>query len=317
MKIFKYKKFKTLIIVIFLNFFAKNLLAFGGSMSGGGMGGGGMSGGIGSSGNSGPKSGISIVDPQGKSFNCQPFVDQKWETTNFEDSWNGVYFSVGAEISKFSGDYKVSDSKVGNIFDSSYVMPDFDKEKRNFKFSGQNTSPFITVGGGMLIDRVYLATDLEIRASNMSSNIDVVLNEKHKDPANDKLDIKSKMQYDIKNYVIYNAKIGYLIHDRTLIYFNAGLGSFSSYDISMKDYQITVEDTTTSPPIRLSIGSEFALSNHFRLFGDFSHWVIPEIQGTFSIRKSGSEYVNKSRTEVSFNSRLKVNSAKLGILYRF
>jgi opacity protein-like surface antigen len=312
MKIFKQKNFKILTIVFFLNFFAKNLFAFGGSMAGGSMGRGGM----GDSGNSGPKSGISIVDPQGKSFNCQPFVDQKWESTNFEDSWNGVYFSIGAEISKFSGDFKISDSKIGNIFDSTYIIPDFDKEKRNFKFSGQNKSPFITVGGGMLIDRVYLATDLEIRASNMSSTIDVVLNEKHKDPANDKFDIKSKMQYDIKNYVMYNAKIGYLINDRSLIYFNAGLGSFSSYDISMKDYGINVEDTSTSPPIRLSIGSEFALSNHFRLYGDFSHWVIPQIQGNFSIKPKELPS-NFHGTDVSFNSRLKINSTKIGILYRF
>jgi len=313
MKIFKHKNFKILTIAIFLNFFAKNLLAFGGSMSGGGMGGGGMGG----SSNSAPKSGISIVDPQGKSFNCQPFVDQKWESTNFEDSWNGVYFSIGAELSKFSGDYKISDSTIGMLFDSTYVMPDFDNQKRNFKFSGQSTSPFITVGGGMLIDRVYLATDLEIRASNMSSNIDVVINEIYKDSANNKSGIKSKIQYDIRNYVMYNAKIGYLIRDRSLIYFNAGLGSFSSYDISMKDYQLSVEDTETSPPIRLSVGSEYALSNHFRLYGDFSHWIIPEVQGNFSIKKTNSLSNNQQGTEVSFSSRLKVQSVKVGILYRF
>jgi len=156
------------------------------------------------------------------------------------------------------------------------MVPDFDSEKRNFKFRGQNASPFVTVGGGMLIDRLYLATDLEIRASNMSSSIEVLMTEIYLDPANNKTNIKSKIQYDIKNYLMYNAKVGYLINDRSIVYLNAGLGSFSSFDISMKDYGIITNDSSTSPPIRLSIGAEYALSNHFRVYSDFSHWIIPE-----------------------------------------
>jgi hypothetical protein len=317
MNIFNNKNFKILTIVFFLNFFAKNLFAFGGSMAGGSMGGGGMGGGMGGSGNSGPKSGISIVDPQGKSFNCQPFVDQKWESNNFEDSWNGVYFSVGAEISKFSGDFKITDSKIGNVSTFNTLIPYFSEEKRNFNFSGQSTTPFATVGGGMILNNIYLATDLEIRASEMSSTIDVIINEKNNDPALEKTNIKSKMNYSMKNYIMYNAKIGYLIHSRSLIYFNAGLGSFSSYEISMKDYSIKTDDTSSSPPIRLSIGSEFALSNHFRLYGDFSHWIIPQVQGDFTILKNGSSQGQQFGTDVSFNSKINVQSFKFGILYRF
>ena len=182
------------------------------------MGGGGMGG----SGNSGTKSGISIVTPNGTSLECTPFVDNKWESDEFSDYWNGLYFSLGFEYSKFSGDYKISDSKPGKPFDTSSMIPDFDSDKRNFKFRGQNTSPFITIGGGMLIDRLYLATDLEIRASTMSSSIDVVMTETYSDTTKNKTNVKSKIQYDIENYLMYNAKIGYLINDRSLVYFNAG-----------------------------------------------------------------------------------------------
>ena len=286
-------------------------------MAGSSMGVGGVGGGMGGSGNSGPKSGISIVDPQGKSFNCQPFVDQKWESNNFEDSWNGVYFSVGAEISKFSGDFKITDSKIGNVSTYNTLIPYFSEEKRNFNFSGQSTTPFATVGGGMILNNIYLATDLEIRASEMSSTVDVVINEKNYDPKLEKTNIKSKMNYSMKNYIMYNAKIGYLINNRSLIYFNAGLGSFSSYEISMKDYSIRTDDTSISPPIRLSIGSEFALSNHFRLYGDFSHWIIPQVQSDFTILKNGSSQGQQIGTDVLFNSKINVQSFKFGILYRF
>lgn len=318
---FKNKNSKIIIIIVFLNFLAKNLFAFGGSM-GGGMGGGAMGGGamggggMGSSGNSGPKSGISIVTPDGSSLECSPFVDKKWESSEFSDYWNGLYFSLGFEYSKFSGDYRITDSTPSQPFDSSSMVPDFDSEKRNFKFRGQNTSPFITIGGGMLIDRLYLATDLEIRLSTMSSSIDVIMTETYQDSNKNKTNVKSKIEYDLKNYLIYNAKIGYLINDRSLVYFNAGLGSFSAYDISMKDYGIITNDTSSSPPIRLSIGAEYALSNHFRVYSDFSHWIIPEIDGFFRISKLGASE-GRSRTDVSFNSNLNINSMKFGILYRF
>ena len=61
----------------------------------------------GGSGNSGPKSRISIVTPDGSSLECSPFVDKKWESSDFSDYWNSLYFSLGFEYSKFSGDYKL------------------------------------------------------------------------------------------------------------------------------------------------------------------------------------------------------------------
>ena len=298
---------KFISLLFFANFFATKSYSFSGGMNAGGMGG---------SGNSSIKSGISIVDPNGKSLNCQPFVDKKWESTDFSNSWSGVYFSVGAEYSKFSGDFKVNSiNKAFTYFDDS-VSVGFNENKRNFKIGGSGMSPFVTVGGGMLIDRVYLATDLEIRVSNLTSSFNVLLSETYKDPAKDKNEIPAKLEYTIKNYVIYNAKIGYLITDRTLLYLNAGLGSFSSYDISLKGYSTNIGDSSTSPPIRLSLGSEFALSNHFRIYGDLSYWVIPPVQGNFTLKKSGSSsgYMG---SEVSFSSKVKINSTKLGILYRF
>lgn len=119
--------------------------------------------------------------------------------------------------------------------------------------------------------------------------------------------------YTITNPVFFNAKIGYLLNPRLMAYLNAGLGSMTSIDIKIGNYSIEVYNTNSMPPIRLSLGSEFALSSHFRLLLDYSHWIISQNSSSILAK-------NNSQTAFSnsyFTSNLNVNSAKLGILYRF
>lgn len=109
----KFFKFLALILLSF----SSQVFAFGsGSMGGvGGVGGSG-------SGTSAVKSGISIVDPEGKSLNCQPFVDKKWDYTDYIVNWNGLYFAIGGEGSSFSGDMIIDSSRSNATTNNKYSL---------------------------------------------------------------------------------------------------------------------------------------------------------------------------------------------------
>lgn len=319
------KIFKILFIIFFL--FLSKAFAFGGG-SMGSMGGMGGMGGSGSS-TSAVKSGISIVDPEGNEFNCQPFVDKKWDSTSFIDNWNGVYFAIGVESSSFSGDIEIDNTEkykpnsyVENN-DTKFLVANSDL-KRPINFSGSSSSPIINLGGGTLIDRVYLGSDLEIRFENLNSTFKLKTVEVLSQGAQEK-EVENKIDFSIRNNIIFNAKIGYLINERLMAYFNAGIGSLSSYEISSSNNQVgnnlTIESETPglSSPIRLSLGGEYLLSNHFRLYTDYSYWIIPKIYGEFDMKKNeaqSSPAVNNAAKN-SFSSKFKANSFKFGILYRF
>ena len=115
---------------------------------------------------------------------------------------------------------------------------------------------------------------------------------------------------------MFNAKIGYLVSKRSMLYLNAGIGSLSSKKIEIdNDYAITDrnEGGSISAPIRLSLGTEFLLSNHFRLYADYSYWIISQDMGSFELKKSGGTGVSDN----SYVADFKINSLKLGIMYRF
>jgi hypothetical protein len=41
-------------------------------------------------------------------------------------------------------------------------------------------------------------------------------------------DAETTLTYSLRNYVMFNAKIGYLLTGRSMVYLNTGIGSFSS-----------------------------------------------------------------------------------------
>jgi len=308
------KIFKIVFLIFFI--FSNRAFAFGGG-SMGSMGGAPGMGGSGSS-TSAVKSGISIVDPEGRSLNCQPFVDKKWDSTDYIDNWNGLYFGVGGEASSFSGDLNI-DSSTGFTSSSTEKYPIVADLNKPINLSGSSASLVLNLGGGTLVDRVYLGSDLEIRTSNLSSSLNINIDEYDNTNTKTSSALK-KFDFTVSNYVIFNAKIGYLLTDRAMAYFNAGIGSFSSYDISSdKDYSIEVESQNIPPPIRLSIGGEYLLSNHFRLYADYSYWMIPKVYGQFRMAKSGSagSSVLSTASTNTLIAKMKVNSGKIGILYRF
>lgn len=278
----------------------------------------GAGGGASSAGSPSIKSGISIVDPEGKSFNCEPFVDKKWESTSFEDSWNGVYFSLGYETSKFSGGFKIEDSSP-EYFSSTpkETIPVFSEVGTKKSFSGSSSMPVITVGGGFLIDRMYLATDLEIRTLPLEFTKKVKVHEVNNTNTKSNSS-ETTLTYSLSNYAMFNAKIGYLVTNRSMLYFNAGIGSFTSSGVKADgDYNVQEEsDGDNPPPIRLSLGAEYLLSNHFRLLADYSYWIVPQNMGSFYLNKKTSQG-QMQRSENSYVADFKINSLKLGILYRF
>ncbi|MFZ9181325.1 MAG: hypothetical protein ACO201_05600 [Rickettsiales bacterium] len=170
-----------------------------------------------------------------------------------------------------------------------------------------------------MVDRVYLGSDLEIRTSSLSSTLSLNIDD-YDETKTKTASSLTKFNFTVSNYVLFNAKIGYLLNDRTMAYFNAGIGSFTSYDLTgNKDYSITVESQNIPPPIRLSVGGEYLLSNHFRIYTDYSYWMIPKVYGQFRLNKAGAG-MSTSTNSYSSNTliaRLKVNSGKIGILYRF
>ena len=306
----KFFKFLALILLSF----SSQVFAFGsGSM--GGVGGVGCSG----SGTSAVKSGISIVDPEGKSLNCQPFVDKKWDSTDYIDNWNGLYFAIGGEGSSFSGDMIIDSSRSNATTNNKYsLIADADINKP-LNLSGSSTSLVANLGGGTLVDRVYLGSDLEIRTSSLSSTLSLNIDD-YDETKTKTASSLTKFNFTVSNYVLFNAKIGYLLNDRTMAYFNAGIGSFTSYDLTgNKDYSVTVESQNIPPPIRLSVGGEYLLSNHFRVYADYSYWMIPKVYGQFRLNKAGAGMSTSSNLSSSNTiiAKLKVNSGKIGILYRF
>lgn len=318
-------KIINILFLIFFVFLSKAFAFGGGSM--GSMGGMGGMGGSGSS-TSAVKSGISIVDPEGNEFNCQPFVDKKWDSTSFIDNWNGVYFAIGVESSSFSGNIEIDNTEIYNpagfpaANNTKFLVANSDLN-RPINFSGSSSSPIINLGGGTLIDRVYLGSDLEIRFENLNSSFKLKTIEVLKENAPEK-EVENKIDFSIRNNIIFNAKIGYLINERLMAYFNAGIGSLSSYEISSNNNQVgnnlTIESETPglSSPIRLSLGGEYLLSNHFRFYGDYSYWIIPKIYGEFDMKKSDGQNLQINNTaKNSFTSKFKANSFKFGILYRF
>ena len=306
--------------------------AFGGASSMG------FSGASSSAGSGTIKSGMSIVDPEGNAYNCEPFVDKRWESTSFEDNWNGVYFSLGMETSKFSGGFKVENSIPHNVsgfyppINQPINIPVVSNIGSRENFSGSSSLPNLTVGGGFLIDRVYLATDFEIRAGLNEFTHKLKTKEINYDKNGEQTIEKETSQnliYSLSNPIIFNAKIGYLLSKRSMLYFNAGVASFSSSDIKIDGDYIVKEanNNGTSPPIRLSLGGEYLLSNHFRITADYSYWFVPQSMGSFNLHRKAvsnnpSEIKNGDGTEVnwsenSFIADFKINSLKIGILYRF
>jgi opacity protein-like surface antigen len=311
------QKFSSYFLIFFLIYINESQAFVGGASMG-------AVGGASSAGSPSVKSGISIVDPEGKSYNCEPFVDKKWETTSAEDSWNGVYFSLGFDSSKFSGKYKIENSESEYYPSSSStttIIPVFSEVGTEKNFSGTSSMPVVTVGGGFLIDRMYLATDLEIRALPLNFSAKAKINEIEIDSMGDERkgkDAETTLTYSLRNYVMFNAKIGYLLTGRSMVYLNAGIGSFSSSSIKTNgNYSVLEsENGDNPPPIRLSLGTEFLLSNHFRFIADYSYWIVPQNMGTFYISKSGTNQ-SAPKSENSYVADFKINSLKLGILYRF
>ncbi|MFM7557024.1 MAG: hypothetical protein ACKO46_00440, partial [Alphaproteobacteria bacterium] len=177
------------------------------------------------------KSGISIVDPEGNEFNCQPFVDKKWDSTDYADNWNGLYFGIGSEYSFFSGNFEVESSM--EIDPNKYVKIPSSFLNKPVNFSGSSNSVVFNLGGGTLIDRMFLGSDMEIRTAGLSSNFNFDIEEKKADDTITGAKIKSN--YSINVNLIFNAKIGYLLTERVMTYFNAGIGSFSSSNLSSSD----------------------------------------------------------------------------------
>jgi opacity protein-like surface antigen len=315
---------KTVLCYFFIFFFFKinDSYAFVGGASMG------VGGGASSAGTPSIKSGISIVDPEGKAYNCEPFVDKKWESTSSEDSWNGVYFSLGFDSSKFSGKYKIENSdpeyqyiSANSSSSKTTIVPVFSEIGTGKNFSGASSMPVLTVGGGFLIDRMYLATDLEIRALPLDFTSKAKINEITYDSSgkeDGKKEVETTLTYSLRNYVMFNAKIGYLMTGRSMVYFNAGIGSFSSSSIKTDNKYSIMENEggDNPPPIRLSLGTEFLLSNHFRLVADYSYWIVPQNMGNFYLSKSGSSQ-SAPKSENSYVADFKINSLKFGILYRF
>jgi opacity protein-like surface antigen len=316
-----FQKFFYYFLIFFLLHINESQAFVGGSSMG--------SGGGASSGTPSIKSGISIVDPEGKSFNCEPFVDKKWESTSNEDSWNGVYFSIGAEASKISGAFKIENSismaplSVGYSFSRTIgTFPDLNSSK---SFKGSSSIPVLNVGGGFLIDRMYLASDLEIRMSPFEFDQKIKIletiytrNTNGSGETSVTKDSESTFTFTFNNYLMFNSKIGYLLTDKSMIYFNAGIGSFNFSNIKFKgDYSVPESDIgDISPPIRLSLGTEFLLSNHFRLVADYSYWIVPQIMGSFYLENQKNQ-TKGLRSTNSYVADFKINSLKLGILYRF
>jgi len=310
------KIFKIVFLIFFI--FLNRAFAFGGG-SMGSMGGAPGMGGSGSS-TSAVKSGISIVDPEGNEFNCQPFVDKKWDSTDYADNWNGLYFGIGSEYSFFSGNFEVESSFASDS--SKYVKIPSSFLNKPVNFSGSSNSVVFNLGGGTLIDRMFLGSDMEIRTAGLSSNFNFDIEEKKADGTSTESKIKSN--YSINVNLIFNAKIGYLLTERVMTYFNAGIGSFSSSNLSSSDkYSLNMETDNIQSPVRLSVGAEYLMSNHFRFYADYSYWVIPKIYGSFKI-KSANQTVNigeifndPPQSSNTFISKLNVNSVKAGIIYRF
>ena len=277
--------------------------AFGGGSS---MGFGGMSS---SAGGAGTKSGMSIVDPEGKAYNCEAFVDKKWESASYEDNWNGIYFSLGAEASKLSGGLKFESSTASYSTGNNSVST-FSEVGVKKGFTGESSMPIVTVGGGLLINKIYLATDIEARSAPFDFQTKTMINEGGKN-------IEKTLTYSLQIPLVFNAKIGYLLSKRSMVYFNAGIASLSSSNIEIdNNYSILDQsEGAVSAPIRLSLGTEFLLSNHFRLLADYSYWIVPQDMNSFDFKKAGSSTINQSSN--AYVADFKISSLKLGIMYRF
>jgi hypothetical protein len=307
-------------LINFLNY--KNANAFGGSTS---MGYGSMSPSSASS-TSQFKSGISIVDPDGKAYNCQPFVDKKWDNTSFEDSWNGVYFSIANEKATYSGNILIDESEAsGGYLKSSYAL--VNEKYFNNKISTSTSSPILTLGGGMLIDRLYLASDVDVRFGSFDVEKNIKMDDYTYDGSENIVPKKvdAKLKYSMQTLLMFNAKIGYLATNRLLLFLNSGIGSLSSAKASIdseKYKEIDDSEGDTSPSIKVGIGLEYLLSNHFRFVLEASKWRVPKDYGEFSIVKKDAGTYNSISNNImpsttSYNANLQIQTIKAGLLYRF
>jgi hypothetical protein len=287
---------------IFFLYKVNDSYAFGGGSS---MGFGGMP----SSGGAGTKSGMSIVDPEGKAYNCEAFVDKKWESSSHEDNWNGIYFSIGGEASKLSGGLKI-ESSTASYSTGNTAIPTFSEVGVKKGFTGESSMPIVTVGGGFLVDKIYLATDVEARFLPFDFQTKAMINDGGKN-------IEKTLTYSLQIPLVFNAKIGYLLSKRSMVYFNAGIASLSSSSIEIDNTYDVIDQTegAVSAPIRLSLGTEFLLSNHFRLLADYSYWIMPQDMNSFELKKSGPSSINQS--DNAYVADFKISSLKLGIMYRF
>lgn len=309
-----------LILINVINY--KNANAFGGSNS---MGYGAMSSSSASS-TSQFKSGISIVDPEGKAFNCQPFVDKKWDNTSFEDSWNGVYFSIASEKANYSGNVLIEES-TDNYYNSKPSFAIFNENYANNKFSGSSSSPVLTLGGGMLIDRLYLASDVDVRFGSFDIEKNVKMDDYTFAGSSNIIpkQVDVKLKYSMQTLLMFNAKIGYLATNRLLLFLNSGVGSLSSAEATLNSdkYKMMGDSVSDiSSPVKIGLGVEYLLSNHFRLVLEASKWRVPKDFGEFSIvKKDAGSYLGVSNDSVTstttYSTNLKIQTIKAGLLYRF
>jgi len=267
-------------------------------------------------------SGVTLVGVDGNSYECKPFVDKRWDKTTHSENWNGIYFSLSAENSKFSGKFKLQEASYSNSSNvNGNVLPRIASTNTEYSFSGSSTYPVIGVGGGMLIDRVYLGSDLEVRAGeyqfskqiNIKETVTTCVSGSCTDSEQEK---QAKMTYTTKVMIMFNAKIGYLLTDRIMLFANSGIGMFSDSSVAISGYTAKDRGGGNSPaPIKLSAGVEYSIAPHWRLIADYSSWNMPTAIGTFDLSSGSNQYSSYSTN--TYSAKLKMRSARLGILYRF
>ena len=267
------------------------------------------------------KSGISIVDSKSKSYNCQLFVDKKWDNTSFEDSWNGVYFSIASEKVNYSGNVLIEES-TDDFYSNKPSYAIFNQNYANNKFSGSSTSPVLTIGGGMLIDRLYLALDVDVRFGSF----DIEKNVKMDDftyAGSDNIipkQVDAKLKYSMQTLLMFNAKIGYLATNRLLLFLNSGVGSLSSAETTLNNdkYKMMGDSVREiSAPVKIGFGLEYLLSNHFRLVLEASKWRVPKDFGEFSIIKKDAGTNLGVPNDLIPSTSTYSSNAKVGVVWRF
>ena len=264
------------------------------------------------------KPSITITQPDGKRLNCKAFNDKKHDIINYKDSWNGVYFSLSGESSSLHGNFKV------NVSDFSFaVAPEYMEKFTAISDSINNPNSksisskygVVSFGGGMLFNRLYFASDVDLRLNsfNFKKQVGFI---KINEQGESRVASEGLIDIYYKNVLMLNAKIGYLLTNRFLTYVSAGIGYLSSYEIKSEQYDIEFDsgNNSASSPLRIGLGGEFMISNNFRFVADYSYWSIPKTYQNFQLIDRNDRFY---RTENIFVGSLRNNSYRLGILYRF